>query len=239
MIQTSTVVVGAGQAGLAVSNLLTQHGHDHVVLERDTVAHRWRTERWESLRMITPNWMTRLPGWSYTGDDPDGYMTTTQIAQYLGAYGQSFGAPVRERTLVEAIHPALRGFNVRTDQGSWRARSVVLATGATGAPFIPSASATLAPDVWQLPLRDYRGTEQLSRGGVLIVGASASGLSVADELARAGRDVVLSSAGTHGCPGNWRPATSGGGYTKPDGCARRSTSSRTPAPPVASPDCNW
>src|SRR5215475_15634125 len=114
MNQTSTVVVGAGQAGLAVSSLLTERGEDHVVLERETVAHRWRTERWESLRMITPNWMTRLPDWSYTGDDPDGYMTMAQVARFLGAYGQSFGVPVREHTLVEAIHPASGGFNVRT-----------------------------------------------------------------------------------------------------------------------------
>ena len=200
MLRIGTVVVGAGQAGLAVSSLLSKSGEDHVVLERETVAHRWRTERWESLRMITPNWMARLPDWSYTGDDPDGYMTGAQVAQYLSAYRQSFGAPVREHTRVEAIHKAARGFSVRTDQGSWLARNVVLATGATGAPFIPSASADLAPGVWQLPLRDYRGPEQLPSGGVLIVGASASGLSVADELARAGRDVVL-SVGTH----TWLP----------------------------------
>jgi putative flavoprotein involved in K+ transport len=200
MIRTGTVVVGAGQAGLAVSSLLSKCGEDHVVLERGGVAHRWRTERWESLRMITPNWMARLPDWSYSGGDPDGYMTAAHVARYLSAYGRSFGAPVYEDTQVEAIHPAARGFSVRTDQGSWWARSVVLATGATGTPFIPSASADLPPGVWQLPLRDYRGSEQLPPGGVLIVGASASGLSVADELARAGRDVVL-SVGTH----TWLP----------------------------------
>src|SRR5262249_4637248 len=146
------------------------------------------------------NWMARLPGWSYTGDDPDGYMTAAQVARYLGAYERSFGAPVREHTRVEAIRPAARGVGVRTDQGSWQARRVVLATGATDAPFSPSASADLAPGVWQMPLRDYRGTEQLPSGGVLIVGASASGLTVADELTRAGRDVVL-SVGTH----TWLP----------------------------------
>jgi putative flavoprotein involved in K+ transport len=195
-MRTDTLVIGGGQAGLAVSRLLTDRGVDHAVVERGVVAQSWAGERWDSLRMITPNWMSELPGWSYRGVDPDGYMTAAEVARYLQDYRRSFGAPVREGVEVLDVRRAPDGFQVRTTDGAWRARNVVIATGAAGRPHVPRAAGELSSAVSQLPLRDYRRPEQLPVGGVLVVGASASGLAVADELAAAGRDVVV-SVGSH------------------------------------------
>ena len=110
MHHIDTLVIGAGHAGLAMSRSLTDRGLDHVVLERARLAQRWRSERWDSLRLLTPNWMTRLPGWSYDGTDPDGYMTAAQVAAYLERYAASFGAPVEPETTVEAMQPRRRAF---------------------------------------------------------------------------------------------------------------------------------
>jgi putative flavoprotein involved in K+ transport len=196
MRRTDTLVIGGGQAGLAVSWHLSRRGVDHQVLERGTVAQSWAAARWDSLRMITPNWMSELPGWSYRGDDPDGFMTAADVTRYLQDYRRSFGAPVQEGVEVLSVRTGPGGFQVATTDGAWQARDVVLATGATGRPHIPSSAAGLAACVTQLPLRDYRRPEQLPPGGVLVVGASASGLAVADELATAGRRVVV-SVGSH------------------------------------------
>src|SRR4051794_34966787 len=182
MPTTDTLVIGGGQAGLAVSWHLTRCGVDHEVLERGTVAQSWTGERWDSLRTITPNWMSRLPGWSYRGPDPEGYMTAAEVSRYLRDYRRSFGAPVREGVGVLSLSRGPGGFRVRTSDGTWRARDVVVATGVTGRPHLPRDAAAIAPSVRQLPLRDCRRPEQLPPGGVLVVGASASGLAVADEL---------------------------------------------------------
>jgi putative flavoprotein involved in K+ transport len=195
-MRTDTLVLGGGQAGLAVSRLLTERGVDHLVLERGTVAQSWTTQRWDSLRTITPNWMTELPGWTYRGPDPDGYMTAAEVAGYLRGYRCSFGAPVREGVEVLSVDRGPAGFRVTTTEGTWHARDVVIATGAAGRPHVPRAAAELPASVTQLPLRDYRRPDQLPAGGVLVVGASASGLAVADELAAAGRRVVV-SVGSH------------------------------------------
>ena len=196
MRRIDTLVIGGGQAGLAVSWHLGRRGVDHEVLERGTVAQSWAGERWDSLRMITPNWMSELPGWSYRGEDPDGFMTAAEVTAYLQDYRRSFGAPVQEGVEVLSVRSGSGGFQVRTTDGDRSARAVVIATGATGRPHLPQAAAGLALSVAQLPLRDYRRPEQLRPGGVLVVGASASGLAVADELAAAGRRVVV-SVGSH------------------------------------------
>jgi putative flavoprotein involved in K+ transport len=146
--------------------------------------------------MITPNWMSDLPGWSYRGGDPDGFMSAPEVSRYLQDYGRSFGAPVREGVEVFSVSRSSAGFLVWTSDGTWRAQDVVLATGATGRPHVPDAAAELPRSTNQLPLRDYRRPDQLPAGGVLVVGASASGLAVAEELAAAGRRVVL-SVGSH------------------------------------------
>ena len=137
MLTTTTVVVGGGHCGLAMSRCLADKSIDHVVLERGEVANSWRTQRWDSLRLLTPNWMTRLPGHTYRGDDPDGYLTAAQTAQLITDYAKESAAPVRANTPVLSVRPAEHGYLVRTDQDTWHARTVVAASGATAAPHVP------------------------------------------------------------------------------------------------------
>jgi putative flavoprotein involved in K+ transport len=201
MTRIDTVVVGAGHAGLAVSNLLSAAGHEHVVLERGRVGERWRSERWDSLHLLTPNWMTRLPGWPYRPLFADRYSSAGEFVGLLDRYAASFDAPVAEATTVEEVslvapasdHPYL----AVTDRRTWRARHVVVATGPNGVPRWPAAVATEgAGGVEVIAASRYRNPAQLASGGVLVVGASASGVQIADELARAGREVVL-AVGRH------------------------------------------
>ena len=194
-----TVVIGAGHAGLAVSRLLTDAGTDHVVLDRGRVGERWLSERWDSLHLLTPSWMTRLPGWSYEGPDPDGYLSAREFATHLQRYAESFGAPVQGGTTVRTVgfagHGSGRGggrYVVATDRGTWRAENVVVATGPNGIPNIPAGLSR--EDV--ITSSRYRNPGQVPDGPVLVVGASASGLQIADELNRAGREVVL-AVGRH------------------------------------------
>ncbi len=141
MRRTEAVVIGGGQAGLAMSRCLSDAGVDHVVLERGRVAERWRSERWDSLRLLTPNWQSRLPGFRYDGPDPDGYMTVPEVVDYLDRYARSFAAPVEEGTTVLAVEPAGAGYRVTTDRGAWEASSVVIATGHCDMPFVPAVGA--------------------------------------------------------------------------------------------------
>jgi putative flavoprotein involved in K+ transport len=196
MRRVETLVVGAGQAGLAVSRCLAERGADHVVVERGRVAERWRTARWDSLRLITPNWMSRLPGWSYPGPDPDGYMSAPELVSYLRGYADSGAAPVRENTTVELVETCVTGLRVVTDQQTWLARNVVVATGTENRAFVPPVAGGLAPRVHQLTAGRYRSPRHVPDGGVLVVGASASGVQIADELRRAGRTVII-SVGRH------------------------------------------
>jgi putative flavoprotein involved in K+ transport len=191
-----TVVIGAGHAGLAVSNLLSGAGRDHVVVDRGRVAERWRSERWDSLHLLTPNWMTRLPGHAYAGPDPDGYMSAAQLVRHLQGYAASFRAPVLTDTTVLEVTADGDGYRVETDRGTWQAASVVIATGPSGRPNTPVPLDRLDPGVHVLTASGYRNPAQLPAGGVLVVGASSSGVQLADELARAGREVVL-AVGRH------------------------------------------
>ena len=193
---TTVTIIGAGQAGLAMSRCLTDRSIDHVVLERGDTANSWRTERWDSLRLLTPNWMTRLPGHRYGGPDPDGYMTAAEVVDFLGAYGRSFAAPVRTNTAVRRVESTDRHHVVTTDDGPIRSQAVVVATGACSTPRIPDLAAVLPTHVTQLAPIHYRNPDQLGPGRVLVVGASASGAQLADELSRAGRDVTL-AVGDH------------------------------------------
>jgi len=195
-MRTPVVVIGAGQAGLAMSHHLTGRGIDHVVLDRGEVANSWRTERWDSLRLLTPNWMTRLPGHRYDGPDPDGFMTKDETISLLSSYGQSFGAPVRSHVTVEHVRARCGGFDVLTDQGTWTCDSVVAATGASSEPRLPAVAADVPARIDQLTALQYRNPSQLSSGDVLVVGASASGAQIADELQRSGRNVTL-AVGDH------------------------------------------
>jgi putative flavoprotein involved in K+ transport len=194
MPTVTAVVVGAGHCGLAMSRHLAARSIDHVVLERGEVAHSWRTQRWDSLRLLTPNWMTRLPGWAYRGDDPDGYLPVPEVADLVAAYAASSGTPVVTGTTVTSVRPGSEGFEVDTDHGRWKARTVVLASGATRG-HVPAVARRL-PDLVSITALQYRNPAQLPDGGVLVVGASASGIQIAEELQGSGRPVTL-AVGEH------------------------------------------
>ncbi len=196
MPTTHTLVIGAGQAGLAMSRCLTDAAIEHVMLERGRTAERWRSERWDSLRLLTPNWASRLPGWSYEGPEPDGFMTAAELTIYLTGYAASFDAPIEEHTEVHSLLHVDDGFVVQTTDAIWRAANVVIATGWCDQPRVPSFADRLPSDVVQVTPSAYRHPGQLPDGRVVVVGASATGVQLADELARAGRDVVL-AVGRH------------------------------------------
>ena len=190
------VVIGAGHAGLAISQLLSTRGVEHVVLERGEVANSWRHERWDSLRLLTPNWQTRLPGRAYDGDDPDGYMSAGELVGFLDDYAARTNTPVVTGCEVTSVCRVGACYRVATTLGTWLARAVVLATGACNAPSVPKAASELPAEITQLTPFDYRSPACVPEGGTLIVGASATGLQLANELLEAGREVTL-AAGEH------------------------------------------
>jgi len=192
----TTVVIGAGHCGLAMSRCLTDRSIDHVVLERGEPANSWRTQRWDSFRLLTPNWLTRLPGYSYRGDDPDGFMAAPEVAQLIDEYAALTAAPVLTQTTVTSVRPSDGGYVVQTDQDSWQSRSVVLASGACNIPVVPALQDAVPAEVLMVTPAGYRGPDQLPEGGVLVVGASASGIQIADEVHRSGRAVTL-AVGEH------------------------------------------
>jgi len=190
------VVIGAGHSGLAMSYCLSRRAIEHVVLERGEVANAWRTERWDSLRLLTPNWMNRLPGKVYRGDDPDGYAGVDEVVGFIAAYAAANGMPVRTHTRVLRVSSCGNGYRVVTDRGAWRCRAVVIASGACNVASVPSLSAQLPATVQQVTARDYRRPGDLPEGGVLVVGASATGVQLADEIRLSGRPVTL-AVGEH------------------------------------------
>nr|WP_097324104.1 NAD(P)-binding domain-containing protein [Actinoplanes atraurantiacus] len=196
MESVTTVVVGAGHAGLAASHFLSGRSVDHVVLERGEVANSWRRERWDSLRLLTPNWLSRLPGLDYDGPDPDGYMTSGEVASLVSRFARVIDAPVRSQTSVLSVRPAGDGYHVATSQGDLQCRSLVIASGACNIATTPSFRTAVPASLTQLTPLDYRGPSELPEGGVLVVGASATGVQLAAEVQRSGRPVVL-SVGEH------------------------------------------
>ncbi|HSK07769.1 MAG TPA: NAD(P)-binding domain-containing protein [Acidimicrobiia bacterium] len=195
-MRTTTVVVGAGHAGLAVSHFLSQRSIDHVVIERGEVANSWRTERWDSLRLLTPNWQSRLPGVDYSGPDPDGFMTMPEVVAFIDGYARHLGAPVQTNTTVSSVRPGPDGYQVVTDSGVWVSPTVVLASGGFNLANIPSQASAVPGSMEMIhPIR-YKSVAQVREGGVLVVGASATGIQIADELQRSGRQVTL-AVGEH------------------------------------------
>jgi putative flavoprotein involved in K+ transport len=188
-----TIIIGAGQAGLALSRHLRAADHGHVILERGRVGERWRSERWDSLHLLTPNWLNRLPG-APPLDDPDGFLDRNGVIGYLEAYAA--GAPVRENTTVLRVRRVGDGYHVATDRGHWHAANVVIATGDCNLPHLPAAAASAPASLNSLHAVDYRRPDQLPSGGVLVVGAGPSGQQLAAELRRAGHDVTL-AVGRH------------------------------------------
>ena len=192
----TTIIIGAGQSGLAMSRHLTARSIDHVVLERGEVANSWRTERWDSLRLLTPNWQSRLPGYAYDGDDPDGFMAMPEVVQFLQHYAEVARAPVVTGTRVTRVRQVEGGYEVATSQGVWRCRVLVIATGAYNIATVPALGADLPDGMTSLTPAQYRNPGLLPDGGVMIVGASASGVQLAREIHASGRRVVL-SVGEH------------------------------------------
>jgi putative flavoprotein involved in K+ transport len=195
-MRTTAVIIGAGHAGLAMSRCLAERAIDHVVLERGLVANSWRTERWDSLRLLTPNWQSRLPGYSYRGPDPDGFRTMPETVGFLERYAAMIEAPVLTDTTVTAVRRRGDGYLVATSRGEWRCRAVVIASGACSIAAVPAAASALPPGIATLTPLQYRNPGQLEPGGVLVVGASASGAQLAEEIHSSGRPVTL-SVGEH------------------------------------------
>ncbi|MGH2856736.1 MAG: NAD(P)-binding domain-containing protein [Solirubrobacteraceae bacterium] len=196
--------MGAGHAGLATSHCLAEHGIEHVVLERGRVAERWRSERWDSLTLLTPNWATWLPGYTYTGDEPDGYMGRDEVAGYLDAYAAAFDPPLRTGVDVRGVTRHDGGYRLRTSDGELEVAAVVLATGPFQLPRVPALAAGLPDDVTQVHSSAYRNATQLPPGGVLVVGGGASGQQIAEDLLRAGRAVHLSVGRLRAVPRRYR-----------------------------------
>ena len=205
-IEVDVVIVGAGQAGLALSNYLTEQGREHLILEQGRVAESWRSKRWDSLRLVGPNRTLELPGFPYAGEDPDGFMGKDEVAAHLEAYARSFGAPVREGVRVTAVapDPNSAGFLVRTDDGSYAAAGVVVATGALQRPFIPALAEDLPARIAQVVPYAYRSPAALPPGAVLVAGSGQAGCQIAEELRRAGRPVYLSVGRSWWAPRRYR-----------------------------------
>jgi putative flavoprotein involved in K+ transport len=191
--RVETIVIGAGQAGLAASWFLKQHGRDHLVLERGAVAETWRSQRWDGFCLNTPNWFLQLPGGEYDGDDPDAFAPLAEVVEYLEGYARSFRAPVRENVEVTALRSADDGFLVETTGESLRATNVIVASGSFQQPRPRVPGADSAPVELQLTTSEYRRPEQLPEGAVLVVGSGQSGCQISDELLGAGRSVYLSA----------------------------------------------
>jgi putative flavoprotein involved in K+ transport len=193
---TDVVVIGAGHSGLAMSAGLSMRGIEHVVLERGEVANSWRSERWDSLRLLTPNWQSRLPDYRYEGADPDGFMSVPDVIRFITGYAGFVGAPVRTGTAVRSVRQEDDGFRVVTDPREWRCRAVVMANGAHEIANVPALASALPPSIRSVTAKEYKNPAQLDDSGVLVVGASATGLQLADEIRASGRAVTL-AVGEH------------------------------------------
>jgi len=192
----TTVVIGGGHAGLAMSRCLTERSIDHVVLERGEVANTWRTERWDSLRLLTPNWQSRLPGFSYDGDDPDGFRKMPETIDFISRYAEAISAPVQTHTNVTSVRRTDTGYEVATDQGDWHCRTVVLASGACNIANVPALAEAVPAHIAQVTPTEYRNPDQLAKGGVMVVGVAATGVQLAQEIHQSGRPVTV-SVGEH------------------------------------------
>lgn len=186
-----TVVIGGGQAGLAVSYLLKQQQREHIVLEKRRIGEAWRSGKWDSFTLVSPNWTMKLPGMEYAEDKPDGYFTREEVVRYLDEYVARFNPPVRTGVEVSCVRAAGAGFAVETNNGTLTADNVVVATGAFQKPRIPAYASQIAPHIHQVHSIQYRNPDSLPPGAVLVVGSAQSGCQITDELYKHGRKVYL------------------------------------------------
>jgi len=188
---TDVIVIGAGHAGLATSYLLSQDGVPHVVLERGEIANAWRERSWDSLKLLTPNWQTQLPGYEYSGNNPFGFMDMDELVKLLEDYAEQSNVPVHTQTNVTSVRKDGAIYKVTTNRGEWRAKAVVIASGACNTPTVPGIAKQVPDNIEQLTPHQYRSPQQLKDGGVLVVGASATGMQFANEISQAGVDVTI------------------------------------------------
>ncbi len=196
MRATTTAIIGAGHAGLAMSRCLAERSIEHVLLERGEVANTWKTERWDTLRLLTPNWQSRLPGYGYEGDDPDGYRAMPETIAFIERYAEVISAPVQTHTEVTSVRSDNGGYAIATDHGEWQCQTVVLATGACNIPQVPAVAEAVPKSITTLTPVAYRNPDEIEEGGVLVVGAAATGIQIAEEIHRSGRPVTL-AVGEH------------------------------------------
>jgi putative flavoprotein involved in K+ transport len=186
------VVIGGGQAGLAISYCLKQRGIDHLVLEKHRLGHEWRERRWDSFCLVTPNWQCRLPGFPYRGPEPHGFMVRDEIVRYIEDYARSFEPPLVEGTAVQGLRPGARGgFDLTTTAGDLHADQVVVATGGYHIPAVPRLAERLPGRLQQLHSSEYRRPQALPEGAVMVIGSGQSGCQIAEDLHLAGRRVHL------------------------------------------------
>ncbi|KMS66130.1 MSMEG_0569 family flavin-dependent oxidoreductase [Prauserella rugosa] len=188
----TVAIVGGGQAGLSMSYCLTRDGVEHVVLERESPGFEWRSRRWDSFCLVTPNWQCALPGFPYSGDDPEGFMLRDEVVAYVEDYARSFDCPLVEGVEVTRLRRNATGFTLATSDGTVTADQVVVATGPYQVPLIPRLAERLPASITQLHSSGYRNARQLPPGEVLVVGSGQSGCQIAEDLHLAGRTVHLS-----------------------------------------------
>lgn len=199
----SVIIVGGGQAGLAISYLLKQESIDHVIFEKNQIGHAWRNQRWDSFCLVTPNWQCRLPGFPYAGGDDQGFMLKDEIVQYLEDYAASFQAPIFEGVEVSKLSQRADAFEVITSQGTYTADQVVVATGGYHTPKIAAIAKKLPPHIIQLHSMDYKNPETLP-DNVLLVGTGQSGCQIAEDLHLAGKTVHLATGSAPRSPRRYR-----------------------------------
>src|SRR5215469_4157611 len=200
-----TIIVGGGQAGLAVSYYLKREEHKHLVLERaSAVANAWRNQRWDSFTLVTPNFQVRMPGGEYRGNDPYGFMPLAGVVEYFDNYVKRFDLPVHCGVEVFSVEGTIDGYLVQTSEGNYEAHNVVIATGLYQSPKIPGLSAGILSDILQIHSMEYKNPNSLPVGAVLVVGTGQSGAQIAEELYQSGRKVFLSIGSAGRVPRRYR-----------------------------------
>jgi putative flavoprotein involved in K+ transport len=202
----SVIIVGGGQAGLSMSYCLKERGVDHIIFEKNKIGYAWRTKRWDSFCLVTPNWQCRLPGFPYPGSDPQGFMQKDEIVQYIEAYAASFDPPIREGVeVLRVFKPNFQEvFEVATSIGHYTCDQVVVATGSYHQPKIPKIAERLPESILQLHSSEYRNPQSLPDKGVLVVGTGQSGCQIAEDLHLAGKQVHLCVGGAPRSPRFYR-----------------------------------